>query len=133
MPIDLGDILDRDEELKKRVEAFQNTDFRESVYLLIDAERAKQKEKEKPEHHPWATWFIIFADYVGRVSKALWSLTFNGGTHDDVLVPLVKAVSIGVAWLEDIIRYAEYMEISEELSEVETEEEDGEEAESQGS
>jgi len=117
MPIDLGEILDRDEELKQRVEEFNNTDFRESVYLLIDAERAKQKEKEKPEHHPWATWFMILADYVGRVSKALWSLTFSGGTHDDILVPLVKAVSIGIAWLEDIVRYAEYMEISEELSE----------------
>lgn len=110
-------ILGNEDKINKELESAKDADYREAVYLLIDDERNKQIEKGKPSSHTWAMWLMIFTDYVGRVAKALWSITFDGGTHEDVLIPLVKAVSIGVAWLEDIIRYAEVVKVVEKYDE----------------
>jgi len=95
--------------------------YRNEVYALIDSERERQKELGKPERMAWASWFMILADYFGRVGNSLWRLTFNGGTHEEILVPLVKVMAIGVAWMEDIVRFADYISLVEE--------EDGEQTE----
>ena len=104
-------------EMEKELNDAMEKEYRESVYLLVDAERQNQIDKGKPQSHTWAMWLMILTDYTGRVARALWNVTFNGGTHDDVLIPLTKAVAVGVAWLEDIVRYAEVTAVVEKYDE----------------
>jgi len=95
------------------------SNIREVIFNMIDEERELQIEAGKSDNQPWATWLIVLVDYTGRLSKELWNMAMNNedASCDKVFIALLKVVSIGVAWLEDIVNGVE-LEIDTIVSKV---------------
>lgn len=94
--------------------------LREVVFQMIDEERERQINLDKEQRHAWATWNIIFNDYVGRVARELWYLANKDkNTADDIILSLVKVLAVGVAWLEDILNYKRLLGEGDDESEEE--------------
>ena len=93
--------------------------IREVIFNLVDEERERQIEAGKPDNQPWANWLIIFVEYTGKLSKTLWNMAMNNedASFDSAFMALLKVVSIGVAWLEDIVNGVE-LEIDTIVSKV---------------
>lgn len=71
----------------------------ERVYNAIRAERARQDAKWGVQDHSPSYWFIILAEEIGEIAKAIYE-----GDYDNYEVELVQSASVIVAALETFYR-----------------------------
>ena len=68
----------------------------------LTIERYKQDAKWGHQHYDDdRDWFLIFAEEVGELSKAVCDLRFGRARWKAARKELVQALAVGIAWLED--------------------------------
>ena len=77
---------------------------RDLVFDAINAERERQIKLEKGKNHSWATWYIIFAKYVGKLGEEFLSIAFNRKSEAyDFYNAIIEVLAVGVAWAEEAL------------------------------
>jgi NTP pyrophosphatase (non-canonical NTP hydrolase) len=71
----------------------------ERIYEAIRAERFRQDAKWGVQDHSPSYWFIILAEEIGEIAKAIYE-----GDYDNYEVELVQSASVIVAALETFHR-----------------------------
>lgn len=71
----------------------------ERVYEAIRAERARQDAKWGVQDHPPSYWFIILAEEIGEIAKAIYE-----NDPEEYEMELIQSASVIVAALEGFYR-----------------------------
>jgi NTP pyrophosphatase (non-canonical NTP hydrolase) len=79
------------------------------VMLKIRLERKRQDEKWGEQNHPDNIWYLILAEEMGELAKAL--LPEASGKDGNAHKELIEVAAVAVAWLEAIDRRSASIEL----------------------
>lgn len=72
----------------------------DNVFQLIRDERSRQEAKWGKQNHSGPVWFLILAEEVGEVAKAMLHTAFGGPESGKVKMELIQVAAVAVQWLE---------------------------------
>jgi len=74
------------------------------VFTLVSEERGRQNSKWGVQKHFGVVWFLILAEEVGEVAKAMLHTIFGGPESGCVKEELIQVAAVAVQWLEHLQR-----------------------------
>ena len=94
----------------EQIEQEKREAYRETIYLMID-EKCQEMGTDNKKNLPWSLWGMFFSSGVGNTATDLADLTIGNNTNAEALIDsIVFSLSIGTAWLQEILHHGELTE-----------------------